>query len=333
MGAFGGAFRLKFGIFSAIALCAGPSDAFARDIYFMANAISNITYEGATDQIITSTGTQTGCSYAGTALTCTLPSLKCRVMIVNPNASSVNVTVSLNHNLLTPDISSNIGATQNPFATTTGTDLAYSASVDVAAAGWVGTTGTMGALTADNDGVVQLTANQYYIFERVINRSYNAVTTGVSPFPATLGSYSQWPYGKWYSACSGMVRVTDVVTSSPGFILASGSLDHYVSSYQNQDLYYGGFNDVSSNLKVAVAAADAQGQSAAYAFINWAGRSGNVYGVGRAACRGYANAYCGGVVSTYNGRSALGAGNGTTSRVSPLQIGKVPIVINGGMPF
>lgn len=335
---------LHFAILAILALGSLSSLAYARDIYFIANAVSNITLERATDPI--DGGSDTGCFYVslGTFWACVLPPLKCRVMVVNPVGSqSVNVQVTLDHNILYQQSqNSNITTLENPVTNNAGTALTYaSTGSDINTAGWRGSfTALNAAMTRVDTGSTALAAGEYLVYEKQANiPSYTNVTTGVAPFSFVPTAYSpMWPYGKWFNTCSGRIRVIDVASTAPGFVLANGNLEYYTSSYQNPALPFTTASVSGTQTKTVSTGATATAKSSANAIITHSAPTmvATLNGYGRAECRADAACSCTAGTDFLVGRSAATAlfpANGATSSVTPLKIGTVPIVINGGSPF
>ena len=347
-----GAFRFKYSVFSAIALLIGASDALARDIHFIANSISNITLEGDGERTVSNvdgTGVaQTGCDVntASGLYSCSLPSLKCRVMIVNPSASSsVRVSVDMSYSTLIPGADPAPSLRFDPFHNNGGGEVTYTALADSGPAGWIGTITANGAMTANNSGAnITLAAGEYYIFEKYVTHSYTFSGEVAPNYLVNMATYSRYPWGKYFNTCSGTVTVNDVTSAQPGFVLANGTLDYYMSSYQNPDIEMLSSLQLTANMKQpALRQQTVTARSAGYALIDWVNSTGQVGSHGHAECNARATCYSNVEVTTHKGKYSTidGAGvvtiepfvGGMTSRNSMLRIGKVPVVINGGMPF
>ena len=343
------AFKAIRVLFAAAIAFGISTQAQARDIYFIGTAVSNLSYEGAgSGRIQPSTG-GTGCTYAagGINVSCALPSVKCRVMVVNPSTSqAVNVSVAMSHSLMLPANSASISALQDPFTTTAGVPLNYSNVGFTSMNGWVGSLTGMGNQTTDGDGNVQLTPGNYYIYEMAISRTYGMRTSGAPNYTVDLTTYSEWPYAKWYGTCAGRISVTDVASSNPGFVTANGSLEYIQSSYQNIDIPTTVSTELDRNAANSVYYLYPSASSAVYSAYFFSLQSSTCtagpieyYTGGDAWCEAYGSVrgQCKATLTTTVGTRMFShcspINQGSISRMLPLQIGTVPMTINGGMPF
>lgn len=322
--------------------------AFGRDMYFAANAVSNWTAESVSDAYSIA---NMGCTWdaANTRYACSIPVMKCRVMIQNLSLTSQRVGVQIFHNIL--------GTTLNPshslinkdaLRDTSNNDLAYSQIADVVATSyWTGSSTAANATTLSGPTSVPAVPLASPVTVVPDGFLYVEKTLFIPPFyiqGAPDGSITAtpfqnyWPWAKWFNTCTGKIRVVDGDSSNPGFVIASGSLDYIGSSYQNEQRNFGGFNSWTGNTLDIWTRADALAKSAGIARCQstaWGGGYNFMETYGFGYCSATARAYsrCAQTVTTDNSHKSSAAQDGNASSMRPLQIHQVPITINGGSPF
>lgn len=305
----------------------------ARDIFFVGTAVSNVTLDfGAKNCTTSGAGPIT--------YTCTLPNLKCRVMVANINPSvggpSQSVQVTLDYAQLRPsggtafDISSG-----NPYFNGA-SDLTYTSTIasssdnNAQVGAWSGDANAATNLAAaSTSAAVTLAQNKMLIYERHLTFTY----TSSSPAGSPINSFPTYhPHMKMYGVCSGRITVTDTSATAPGFVVASGSLDYYSSSYQNPIINYGGFVHTPSTDNAMTIATTADGIATSAQSFNQVSESA-VYTYGWGKCEFSANSTGACTVTPRVNNLGTQAGVQNFSSTHPLEVKNVPIIINGGAPF
>lgn len=326
----------------ALHLVFGKPTLWARDIYFMASAISNFTHEFG-DLRCNRIGVAPNYTYA-----CMVGNLRCRIMVanINPTSAPQQVQIILDHVQLRP-----LGGTTfnmaggDPFFTGGTTHLTYQAQVASAvdnnwSIAWkistnLPTADATSFLLDGTTGTVNLAANEAVIYERSLGiRPLSSNVRSAATGGGVKTSFTDvHPHMKMYHVCSGRIRVTDSGTT-PGFVVASGHLEYYANSYQNPTINYGGFVH-SPNAEVHLSPALSLRtwvDSATSAYHHSDGGGGaESWGYGRCQFTGQNTSEC--VVSPRFNNLFQSNGTPNFSSSRPINVSSVPIIINGGSPF
>lgn len=314
----------------------------ARTVYFAANAVSNFTLE----QIGSPEWSLKYSTWNGLSdLTFDIGYQYCTVFVFNPsaNTSSVNVTVNMDSTVVRSNASTGFNFSAPDPYQSGGTNLSMDYIGYFTPGAYKGTTIGTAALTIIGNSTT-LAPGEFMFYEKVIGANQWAVVT--DPLTGEVTSYYFWPFNKSYYFCSGDITVSDSNPNQPGFVVASGSLEYILSSYQNAQVGYGGQNTTDINYLSAYLDLRSTATASAQVYadldhdgfspcgeIRISGQTGGSSGLawGKSFCEGRAEARGEVRVRTNNSFGAAVGKNATS--IGPVKIAKVPIVINGGSPF